>query len=486
MQEWNIGRDNPHADSLEWSPLFSVDTLGKILDLVEDAIISVDSEQRIVVFNRGAERLFGYAAAEILGRSVEVVLPSRFVRIHGIHVVGLSRASEALGSRPERQKIFARRRNGEEFATEASIVKSQGEDGWNVTVILREFQARTSSGERRTLGRSVIAVREDDTEAPSSPDLIAGSESMRQVLKFAERVAASEASTILIEGESGVGKDVLARFIHENSRRRSNAFVAVNCAAIPETLLESELFGYEKGAFTDARNQKRGILEVASGGTVLLDEIGELPLTLQAKLLRVLEEHEFRRLGGTKDLAVDLRVITATNRDLKKAIEQGRFRLDLYYRLNAIQTTIPPLRDRQEDIIPLAQFFVALYNRKFRREIKGLAADAVWALNAHTWPGNVRELRNAIERAMLMQDGASIRATDLGISNDAPFVTTAGEESRADLPLAEVERIMLIRALTKASWNQTQASHLLRITRDSLRCKMKKFSLKQPQVSAAV
>ena len=171
--------------------------------------------------------------------------------------------------------------------------------------------------------------------------MIASSKSMRQLLTLAKRVAASEASTILIEGESGVGKDVLARFIHASSRRRSDAFLAVNCAAIPETLLESELFGYEKGAFTDARNQKRGILELASGGTVFLDEIGELPLTLQAKLLRVLEGQQFRRLGGAKDLQVDLRVITASNRDLRKAIEQGKFRLDLYYRLNVIQIDGP-------------------------------------------------------------------------------------------------------------------------------------------------
>ena len=296
--------------------------------------------------------------------------------------------------------------------------------------LLRErlAQSQTSSTGRVPVAGAPI-VLEDNPDSPGTPDVIASSKSMRQLLTFAKRVAASEASTILIEGESGVGKDVLARFIHASSRRRSNAFLAVNCAAIPETLLESELFGYEKGAFTDARNQKRGILELASGGTVFLDEIGELPLTLQAKLLRVLEGQQFRRLGGTKDLQVDLRVITASNRDLRKAIEQGKFRLDLYYRLNVIQMTVPPLRGRKDDIMPLAQYFVALYNRKFRREIQGFQADAWSALHAHTWPGNIRELRNAIERAMLMQDGDWIRATDLGITDNAPFDIATEDES---------------------------------------------------------
>jgi transcriptional regulator with PAS, ATPase and Fis domain len=256
----------------------------------------------------------------------------------------------------------------------------------------------------------------------------------------------------------------------------------VNCAAIPETLLESELFGYEKGAFTDARSQKRGILELASGGTAFLDEIGEMPLSLQAKLLRVLEEHCFRRLGGTKDVEVDLRVIAATNRELRKAIGQGRFRLDLYYRLNVIEMVIPPLRKRKEDILPLARYFVAIYNRKFGRAVEGIASDGVSALLSHEWPGNVRELRNTIERAMLMQEGTWLRAAELRIQNDAPFVAATDEESGDDPSLAQVERTTLLRALEKASWNQTRASQLLKISRDALRYKLKKFNLKPPIV----
>jgi DNA-binding NtrC family response regulator len=311
--------------------------------------------------------------------------------------------------------------------------------------------------------------------------VIAKSESMRQLLNFAYRVAASEASSILIEGESGVGKDVVARLIHENSRRSAKAFLALNCAAIPETLLESELFGYEKGAFTDAKSQKRGILELATGGTAFLDEIGELPISLQAKLLRVLEEHIFRRLGGTKDIEVDLRVIAATNRQLRIAIEEGRFRVDLYYRLNVIQLSIPPLRERPDDILPLARHFVDLYSRKFGRAIEGLASDAVSTLLAHDWPGNVRELRNSIERAMLIADGGLIQASALGIRKEAPFVLAAEAGSDGNPSLAHFERNLVLQALEKTSWNQTKASQLLKISRDALRYKMKKFNLKPPQ-----
>jgi transcriptional regulator with PAS, ATPase and Fis domain len=305
---------------------------------------------------------------------------------------------------------------------------------------------------------------------------------MRQLLKFACRVAESEASTILIEGESGVGKDLVARFVHENSRRSGKVFLAVNCAAIPETLLESELFGYEKGAFTDARAQKRGILELASGGTVFLDEVGELATSLQAKLLRVLEEYRFRRLGGTKDVTVDLRLIAATNCELRKAIEQGKFRVDLYYRLNVVQLSIPPLRERKEDILPLARHFVELYNGKFHRAVTGLREDAVSALINHEWPGNVRELRNSIERAMLIADGASIPAAALGIRKDGPFLVKTDDDSEGGPSLAQFERNLLLQALQKSSWNQTRASRVLKISRDALRYKMKKFNLRAPPV----
>jgi transcriptional regulator with PAS, ATPase and Fis domain len=314
---------------------------------------------------------------------------------------------------------------------------------------------------------------------------------MRDVLNFVRRVAISEATTVLIEGENGTGKDLIAKSLHYQSTRQAEPFIAINCAAIPETLLESELFGYEKGAFTDARSQKRGIFELADKGTLFLDEIGEIPLMLQAKLLRVLEEQEFRRLGGLKDIKVDLRVVAATNKNLREAVKEGAFRQDLYFRLNVIHITIPPLRERQEDIPPLANFFVQHYNKKFKRQILGLTPETMNLLVHYDWPGNVRELRNAIERAMILEDSSYIGTTSLPItvSEDAS-IHVAGADGIAFAPLSppripeeglsleESERRLLVGALEKTGGNQTQAARLLRITRDTLRYKMKKFNLR--------
>jgi two-component system, NtrC family, response regulator AtoC len=244
------------------------------------------------------------------------------------------------------------------------------------------------------------------------------------------------------------------------------------------------LFGYEKGAFTDARSQKRGIFELADKGTLFLDEIGEIPLMLQAKLLRVLEEQNFRRLGGLKDIHLDLRVVAATNKNLREAVKEGAFRQDLYFRLNVIQILIPPLRDREEDILPLARFFIEHYNRKFKRSIEGVSDAAGNLLLAHDWPGNVRELRNAIERAMILEDSALITPPSLPITvsrpeGDMPVPVSITQELSADgLSLEDHERTLLGRALAKTSGNQTQAARLLRITRDTLRYKMKKFNLR--------
>jgi transcriptional regulator with PAS, ATPase and Fis domain len=289
----------------------------------------------------------------------------------------------------------------------------------------------------------------------------------------------------LLEGESGTGKDVLAQFIHHYGRRHEGPFVALNCAAIPETLMESELFGHEKGAFTDARASKAGILEIASNGTIFLDEIGEMPLTLQAKLLRVLEEQTFRRLGGVRDIQVDVRVVAATNQKLTEAIEEGKFRLDLYYRLNVIQVLLPALRERREDIIPLAEHFVRLYNTKFKRNIQGISHSAAAMLLAHDWPGNVRELRNVIERAMVLEEAEWIQGSSLRIESsgnapaaEEPLLSRGAPEAPFQVSLEEAEKNLVMKALEKAGGNQTRAAVLLGITRDTLRYKMKKFSLR--------
>src|SRR5690349_24317791 len=232
---------------------------------------------------------------------------------------------------------------------------------------------------------------------------------MAELMNFVRKVAESEATTILIQGESGTGKDLIAKAIHYESARQEKPFIAINCSAIPETLMEAELFGHEKGAFTDAKQMKKGLFEMADGGTLFLDEIGELSPLLQAKLLRVLEDQVIRRVGGVRDMQVDVRVIAASNRDLEKAVRENQFRQDLYYRLAIIAIFIPPLRDRREDILPLVDFFTERYNRKFKKSVRGITEDTRRLLLAHTWPGNVRELKNTIERAMILEDEPLLR-----------------------------------------------------------------------------
>jgi DNA-binding NtrC family response regulator len=328
--------------------------------------------------------------------------------------------------------------------------------------------------------------------------VIGTSAKMTELMSFVRKVASSEATTILIQGESGTGKDLIAKAIHYESARQEKPFVAINCSAIPETLMEAELFGHERGAFTDAKAMKKGLFEMADGGTLFLDEIGELSPLLQAKLLRVLEDQIIRRVGGVRDLQVDVRVIAASNRDLEKAVREGQFRQDLYYRLAIIAIFIPPLRDRKEDILPLVDFFIERYNRKFKKSVRGLADDTRRLLLTHNWPGNVRELKNSIERAMILEEEQLVRPVYLPFSvaesgGRTVFEQTApadGGQALANgrmLPrlyipeggtsLEEVERAMVELAMRQANGNQTQAARLLDISRDALRYKLKKFGL---------
>ncbi len=329
-------------------------------------------------------------------------------------------------------------------------------------------------------------------------EVIAVSKKMIELMGFVRKVAASEATTILVQGESGTGKDLIAKAIHYESSRHEKPFVAINCSAIPEMLMEAELFGHERGAFTDAKQMKKGLFEVADAGTLFLDEIGELSPLLQAKLLRVLEDQVIRRVGGTKDMQVDVRVIAASNRDLEKAVREGQFRQDLYYRLAIISIFLPPLRERKEDIPPMVEFFIERYNRRFKKAIRGITEDSRKLLLSHDWPGNVRELKNAIERAMILEDADALRPSYLPFSvGRAPngmtaFEAVGGETGpplangrslpRLSIPeggtsLEEVERALVEMAMRQANNNQTHAARLLDISRDALRYKLKKFGL---------
>ena len=325
------------------------------------------------------------------------------------------------------------------------------------------------------------------------PCVVAVSRAMCGVLDLVRRIAASQATTVLLEGESGVGKDLVAKEFHRLSDRKCQPFIALNCAAIPETLLESELFGHEQGAFTGAQCCKPGLLELADRGTLFLDEISQLSHALQAKLLRVLEEQRIRRLGAVEDKELDVRFVAATNQDLRCAVRQGSFRLDLFYRLNLFHLRIPPLRERVEDILPLADHFVDVYSRRYKRVIGGIAREARDAMLTYQWPGNVRELRNAVERAMVIEESTQIEwaslPPDICLTCRAPQ-----NESGEELSLGKSERRLLIRALEKSGGDQTAAARLLGISRDALRHRMKKHELmasriargKTNQVSVAV
>lgn len=354
--------------------------------------------------------------------------------------------------------------------------------------------------EVRQLLEKALYVQRLDTEVATlkavvrkqfdTDNVATNSPAMREILLMVEKIARSEAPTVLLTGESGTGKDLMARVIHERSPRRQRPFITINCSALPETLLENELFGHEKGSFTDAKQMKRGQFELAAGGTIYLDEIGEIALGLQVKLLQVIENRVFRRVGGVKDICIDSLIIAATNIKLAGAVDSGMFRRDLYYRLNLIPIELPPLRHRREDICSIALYFVRRFNEEFHRHFHGVSDEVKRILTEYDWPGNVRELRNVIERIVILENDDQIRPEHLPLElrQYAEAAATAdprplpmqeiGIEIPADgLSMEAVERELVVKALDKTVNNQTRAAKLLDITRDSLRYKMKKFGL---------
>lgn len=337
--------------------------------------------------------------------------------------------------------------------------------------------------ETRQLRREVKQVRLERARGFSFDEIIGDSDSMERAMELARRVAVSDVGSILLNGETGTGKDLFARAIHFASERAEAPYLAINCAALPASLIESELFGYEKGAFTDAKQRKEGLFEQAHGGTIFLDEIGEMELSLQAKLLRVLEEGTFRRVGGLKDIHLNARIIAASNRDLKKESEQGIFRLDLYFRLSVIQVDIPPLRERGDDILKLASYYIEKVNLKRRgKPLVGLAPDVAAIFRYYRWSGNVRELRNVIERASILEDGEVVTATHLPADMlvDAPLESSgmSGISLPASgIPLETVEFELARQAIERTGGNLTRAAKLLDISRDQLRYKLRKAGL---------
>jgi len=355
-------------------------------------------------------------------------------------------------------------------------------------VSLRLTRALDGTGDHRELRR----LKEDLARPFGFDSIVGDSEPTRQVKALARKVAQSPASTVLLTGESGTGKDLLAKVIHYASSRSRRPFLNITCSALPETLLESELFGHERGAFTDARQMKRGLFEQADQGTVFLDEIGETVPTLQAKLLRFLEEKAFRRVGGGGDISVDVRVIAATNRDLEQNVRDGKFREDLYFRLNVFRITMPALRERPDDIGPLIRHFLAGFSKEFRRPGTKISPAAEKMLRAYSWPGNVRELRNVVERAVLLAESDTLEPSDFESLHTlpnlrAPAAPVAGATGGIQLPeggldLDDVEKRFIELALERTNGNQTRAAALLGLHRDQIRYRMEKYGLLKSDV----
>ncbi len=338
--------------------------------------------------------------------------------------------------------------------------------------------------ETTRLRREVRALRANEAQPYGVDRIVGQSTAIAELKVLLRKVAASPASTVLLTGESGTGKDLAAKVLHYASDRAGRPFMNITCSAIPEQILESELFGHERGAFTDARQQKRGLLESADGGTVFLDEIGEMAPGLQSKLLRFLEEKTFKRVGGIADIKVDVRVVAATNRLLEDEVRKGRFREDLYYRLNVLPIVLPPLRARSDDIPALVNHFVDAYNTEFRKRVVGVNGDAMRRLQTYGWPGNIRELRNAVERAMLLADGSELIAADFPVVSGAGArLTEAVELPPTGVDLEQLERSLVVQALDRSGWNQTKAAALLGLNRDQIRYRIEKFKLERPAAS---
>ena len=333
--------------------------------------------------------------------------------------------------------------------------------------------------ETTSLRREIRALRKDAAHKFGNDLIVGNTDVMKKLKSWITKVAVSPTSTVLITGESGTGKDLAAKAIHHNSTRFNKPFINITCSALPDALLESELFGHERGAFTDAKQLKRGLLETADGGTVFFDEIGEMPPSLQAKLLRVLDDKAFKRVGGTVDIRVDVRIVAATHRDLRSLVNQGSFRGDLFYRLNVLQVKMPPLRERCDDIPLLATFFVDRFNQEFNKQVHGIDPEGLSWLQKYPWPGNVRELRNAVERAVLIATGNTLSVEDFPVQARPMDSAENAKIPPNGIDLEKLEHDLVIEALSRTNWNKTRAGALLGLNRDQIRYRIEKFKLQK-------
>ena len=463
----------------------SEERLASVLASAMDAIITLDSEQRITLFNPAAEKVFRCQAAQVIGQPFEPFLSKRFGNLLKGYCLAVQPAminSQQLWA-PE--GLTARRQDGEEFPVEATLSPLEIEGRQFFTVILRDVTERWQSEETLKQLQLENVYLQEEIKTRQTPDHIVGdSPAMREVFVYAEQVAGTD-STVLLTGETGTGKSVIARAIHDSSDRRDKLFVNVNCAALPGELVESELFGHEKGAFTGAIAQRKGRFELADGGTLFLDEVGELTASAQAKLLRVLQDQEFERVGGTQTLKVNVRLVAATNRDLAKMVKEGGFRADLYYRLNVFPIRLPSLRERSTDIPLLARFFLDKFARKMGKSIRDLSPRACERLLGYSWPGNIRELQNVIERAAILARGSLLEidnALELRLEDQEPKNTPDQL-----IPFEDMERAYILKVLERTRWvieGEQGAAAILDLNPSTLRSRMQKLNIRKPKSTA--
>jgi formate hydrogenlyase transcriptional activator len=458
----------------------SEERLAGILASATDAIITIDGRQHITLFNAAAEKIFRCTAAQLVGRSFEAILSPPFSQL--LKNTFLAASPTAVTRQPlwAPEGLTARRLDGEEFPVDATISPLEVNGQKLYTLIMRDLTERRQAEEAlNRLQREVRYLQEAVKSAQNVGAVIGDSPAMQTVLQYVQQVAGTD-STVLLTGKTGTGKGMIARTIHELSPRKDKLLVTVNCAALPSELVESELFGHEKGAFTGATAQRKGRFELADGGTIFLDEVGELSVSTQAKLLRVLQDQEFERVGGNRSLKVNVRVIAATNCNLAETVKAGTFRSDLFYRLNVFPLQLPSLRERQSDIPLLARHFLKHFAQKMGKPIRDFSPRALERLTHYAWPGNVRELQNVIERAVILAQGPLLEVDQsLALHLEDP----AAQPSFKVGTLEEMERNYILKVLKEYRWvieGEAGAAARLGLKPSTLRSRMQKLAIRKP------
>jgi formate hydrogenlyase transcriptional activator len=456
-----------------------VDTGGlfkKLFEFSPDAIVVADHHGKICEVNAQVEKFFGYQRAELLGQPVEILIPERFCKTHPGYRTDYA-AHPRVRNMGAGLDLYGRRKDASEFPVDIMLGPVEGAEGPVVLAVIRDLSRKKEAEEALQRAERQNIYLEQELEITHQFEEIVGESSkLKRVLKQVEDVAETDA-TVLILGETGTGKELIARAIHRLSNRRDHAFIKLNCSAIPSGLLESELFGHEKGAFTGAIAQKIGRLELAHQGTFFLDEVGDLPPELQPKILRALQEKEFERVGGTRTIPVNVRLLAATNRDLGKMVKAGEFRSDLYYRLHVFPITLPPLRECPDDIPLLVQYFVSNHAKRMGRHIETIPPNTMQTLVKWGWPGNVRELENFIERSVILSPGPALHAP-LAELQAADNVSSADKPVDTNLEIAEREHILrVLRDCKGMIGGPGGAAERLGLKRTTLNSKMKKLGI---------